>query len=159
MGFNVSVPDWYKKSLRGFLEQLDRWHFSVLAFNWWSRKEGHRHRYANYSRPMKSNKRSTKIIRIYRDNHGSAFKGNNFIEGRSPHGAIWTSAIAKIDSGAKVAEVKAWKPCYLNFVMILKGFQTLTQLYAQTKECLLDEIQIDMSQVSWFDAEDSTWMK
>jgi hypothetical protein len=32
----------------------------------------------------------------------------------------------------------------------------LTQLYAQTKECLLDEIQIDMSQVSWFDAEDST---
>ena len=38
----------------------------------------------------------------------------------------------------------------------LTSFQALAQLYAQTKDCLFDEIQIDMSQVSWFDAEDST---
>jgi len=37
-----------------------------------------------------------------------------------------------------------------------EGFLALAQLYAQTKDCLFDEIQIDMSQVSWFDAEDST---
>jgi hypothetical protein len=37
-----------------------------------------------------------------------------------------------------------------------KGFQALSELYAQTRDCLFDEIQIDMSQVSWFDAEDST---
>ncbi len=35
----------------------------------------------------------------------------------------------------------------------LTGFQALAQLYAQTKDCLFDEIQIDMSQVSWFDAD------
>jgi hypothetical protein len=33
------------------------------------------------------------------------------------------------------------------------GFMALTQLYAQTKDCLFDEIQIDMSQVSCFDAD------
>ncbi len=35
----------------------------------------------------------------------------------------------------------------------LTGFQALTQLHAQAKDCLFDEIQIDMSQVSWFDAD------
>lgn len=34
-----------------------------------------------------------------------------------------------------------------------EGFLVLTQLYAQTKDCLFDEIQIDMGQVSWFDAD------
>jgi hypothetical protein len=34
-----------------------------------------------------------------------------------------------------------------------KGFMALTQLYAQTRDCLFDEIQIDMKQTSWFDAD------
>ncbi|MCL5126449.1 MAG: hypothetical protein M1511_18510 [Deltaproteobacteria bacterium] len=33
------------------------------------------------------------------------------------------------------------------------GFLALTQLYAQTRDCLFDEIQIDMKQTSWFDAD------
>jgi hypothetical protein len=37
-----------------------------------------------------------------------------------------------------------------------EGFMALIQLNAQTRDCLFDEIQIDMSQVSWFDAADST---
>ena len=35
----------------------------------------------------------------------------------------------------------------------LSGFHALARLYAQTKDCLFAEIQIDMSQVSWFDAD------
>ncbi len=34
-----------------------------------------------------------------------------------------------------------------------KGFLALSQLYAQTRDCLFDEIQIDMKQTSWFDAD------
>jgi len=35
----------------------------------------------------------------------------------------------------------------------LTGFQALVALYDQTKDCIFDEIQIDMSRVSWFDAD------
>lgn len=34
-----------------------------------------------------------------------------------------------------------------------EGFQALAQFYAQTRDCLFDEILIDMSQVSWLDAD------
>lgn len=34
-----------------------------------------------------------------------------------------------------------------------KGFQALVALYEQTKDCLFDEIEIDMSGVGWFDAD------
>jgi hypothetical protein len=33
------------------------------------------------------------------------------------------------------------------------GFLALTKLHAQTRDCLFDEIQIDMGQVGWFDAD------
>jgi len=35
----------------------------------------------------------------------------------------------------------------------LTGFEALVALYAQTKDCLFDEIQIDMGRVGWFDAD------
>lgn len=33
------------------------------------------------------------------------------------------------------------------------GFEALVRLYAQTKDCLFDDIEIDTSAVSWFDAD------
>ncbi|MGB6064249.1 MAG: hypothetical protein WBG50_05550 [Desulfomonilaceae bacterium] len=35
----------------------------------------------------------------------------------------------------------------------LTGFQALVALYDQTKDCLFEEIQIDMNRVDWFDAD------
>jgi len=35
----------------------------------------------------------------------------------------------------------------------LTGFQALVALYGQTKDCLFEEIQIDMNRVGWFDAD------
>lgn len=35
----------------------------------------------------------------------------------------------------------------------LAGYEALVAFYAQTKDCIFDEIQIDMSRVSWFDAD------
>lgn len=35
----------------------------------------------------------------------------------------------------------------------LTGFQALVALYDQTKDCLFEEIQIDMTRVGWFDAD------
>lgn len=35
----------------------------------------------------------------------------------------------------------------------LTGFQALVALYDQTKDCLFEEIQIDMNRVGWFDAD------
>lgn len=34
-----------------------------------------------------------------------------------------------------------------------KGFEALVDFYARTKECILDTIEIDMSNVRWFDAD------
>ena len=35
----------------------------------------------------------------------------------------------------------------------LAGYEALVAFYAQTKDCIFDEIQIDMSRVGWFDAD------